>query len=138
MAERPDRRTFLSASVAASATLMLLRGDSDHPVRMSWCNRPVHPLAAKRCAIARGAISPMEPVLLRLMIDGPEFGEPLCVHHATVELHAEIVDWPLRLSHNHPQLVPGDYHYWVELKSATEYFESPRITYQLNPFRFGV
>jgi len=138
MSERPDRRTFLSASVAASAAAMLLRGDSGQPVRMMWCNAPVHPLAAKRCAIVRGDISPTEPVSLRLIIDGPDFEEPVCVDHATVELHDAVVDWPIRLSYNHPRLVPGDYYYWVELKSSTEQFESPRLTYHLKPFRFGV
>jgi len=135
---KPSRRVFLGATVATGAGAALLGSDHVGPSRLTWCGGPVHPFAEKKLSLRGADLSEDSVGVLRLVLEGPGMEAPLLVQEEQVMLSSEALNWTLRLSYNHPELVPGTYRYYASLEVESQAVTSDVIEYTLRPFVFGI
>jgi hypothetical protein len=146
----PSRRAFLGATALAgvgAATVGLLSADTS----MRWSISPTFPLAQKKLWITRGALAPNSVVSMSLILDGPGI-DGLVVAEEQLRLRDSLTAWPVQLSYNHPELVPGVYRYVARLQPAGSFASnavgsnavgsnavesSEAVTYRIRPFVFG-
>lgn len=133
---RSSRRAFLGSAAAAGVGVAALGITLDGRARLEWCRRPVHPLAAKRCWLVRGALPAGAQAEVSLIVRGP--GLEQTVDRRVVRLSDELVACDLRLAFAHAELVPGRYEYVAEARVGEHRLVSQPVAYTLRPFTFGV
>lgn len=131
----PSRRAFLGAAAATGAGALAWSWRSDGP-DLQWCGRPSFPLAAKRVWILSRDLDDGTEVRARLQVRGPG-SDWLDLREEPVRITGDAVAWDIRLSHGHPELVPGRYDYRVVVSSDAGLRESAPVGYTLRPFAFG-